>query len=453
MVFLWIIVALIIFSIVVLVHEYWHFKSARIFGVKVEEFWLGIPPRAKKLWKDKKGTLFSLNWLPLWGFVKIAWENLNAFALYNKKGQLLSEDEIIHRIKKDKKVFDKNGEEIGKRDKKIILEKLKENTASYNLSSKPAWQQSIIILAGVFMNFLLATFIFIWLFLFGVKPIGINDTIPIQTELKLIPTLKQAIDSGVVIKNKWIYLYPLEDSIAENSGIQQGDLLLRINNENFESISDVQKQISENAWKDVFFYTKRLEECPKQWEIPEICPIIEYMEIPVTVWNDGKIGSYLSDNLSINHDFTHKYSLGDSVKYGFWETYGHVKLTFTALWILGKKILFPETNTDRQEAVDQLSGPIGIVDFISDSLAGGIIFLIIIWAIISVNLWVFNLLPIPALDGGRFLFIVVNAISKTITGKRVPHNIEASIHILFFMILIALSFLIAYNDIVKIITK
>jgi len=452
MVFIGILVAIIIFSIVVLVHEYGHFKSARFFGVRVEEFWLGIPPRAKKLWKDKQGTLFSLNWLPLGGFVKIAGENPNAFALYNKKWKLLSEKEIIDRIKKDKNIFDKVGEELKKREKKIILEKLKENSAPYNLSNKPAWQQSIIILAWVIMNFLLASVIFTGLFFFWVKPIGINDTIPIQTELKLIPTLEQAIENEVIIKNKWVYLYPVEGSIAEESGIQQEDLLLRINNENFDSITDVQEVISQNAGKAVSLYIKRLEECPEWWNIPDICPVVEYMETSILVWEDGRIGSYLSDNLTINHDFIHTYWLKDSIKYGFLETYGHIKLTLKALGILGKKIFFPETQTDRKEAVNQLSWPIGIVDFISDSLAWGIVFLIIIGAIISVNLGVFNLLPIPALDGGRFVFIVINGISKTITGKRIPHHIESGIHVLFFMILIALSFLIAYNDIIKIIT-
>jgi regulator of sigma E protease len=53
------------FSIIVILHEYGHYKTARIFGIHIEEFGLGIPPRAKKLWRNKEGTLFSLNWIPL----------------------------------------------------------------------------------------------------------------------------------------------------------------------------------------------------------------------------------------------------------------------------------------------------------------------------------------------------------------------------------------------------
>ncbi len=99
MILIWIIVSILIFSIIVLIHELWHFSTARFFKVKVEEFGLGIPPRAKKLWKDKKGTLYSLNWLPLWGFVKLTWE---------------TPDNLI-------------------------------KSEKYNLLNKPYWQQSIII--------------------------------------------------------------------------------------------------------------------------------------------------------------------------------------------------------------------------------------------------------------------------------------------------------------------
>jgi regulator of sigma E protease len=81
-----------------------------------------------------------------------------------------------------------------------------------------------------------------------------------------------------------------------------------------------------------------------------------------------------------------------------------------------------------------------------------IIFIIIIWAIISINLWIFNLLPIPALDWWRFLFIVINSITQKLFRKKILNeNIEWLIHVLFFIILIALSLIIAYNDINKII--
>ena len=130
MIFIWIIVAILMFSIIVLIHEFGHFSAARKFWVKVEEFGLWIPPKAKELFTDKKWTVFTLNWLPLWGFVRLKWEN--PAALKNK-----------------------NDPEA--------------------LSNKSYFAQSVIILAWVFMNFLLATIIFSVLFFIWVKPIWINS--------------------------------------------------------------------------------------------------------------------------------------------------------------------------------------------------------------------------------------------------------------------------------------
>jgi regulator of sigma E protease len=95
-----------------------------------------------------------------------------------------------------------------------------------------------------------------------------------------------------------------------------------------------------------------------------------------------------------------------------------------------------------------------MVDFMTKSIGNGIIFILILWAIISINLWVFNLLPIPALDGWRFVFIVINGtIQKIFWKKAINERLEWSIHVLFFLFLIALSVLIAYNDITKIINN
>lgn len=451
MIFFGILVALFMFSVVVVVHEYGHFKSARFFGVKVEEFGLWIPPRAKKLWKDKSGTLFSLNWLPLWWFVKISWESPLEFSVYDKKWKRLSSEEITTYIEKETELYDKEWVAIPYKEKKILWERITENQASYNLHKKPAWQQSIIILAWVFMNFLLASFVFAILFFVWVKPVGINDTIPIQTELKLIPTLSQAIDTGIIEKDAWVLLYPLENSIALGAWIQEGDLLLQVNKENVETIEEIQNIIASHAATPVTFYIKRGTNC--KWGLRN-CESTEHLELSLTPSGEWKIGSYLGENLLVNTDFVYKYTIGESIKYWVLETYGHAKLTLQALWLLWWKILFPETETERKDAVDKLSWPIGIVDFISNSLWWGVVFLIIIWAIISVNLWVFNLLPIPALDGWRFIFIVINGIFSTITGRpRIPQHIEGAVHSLFFLLLIFLSFLIAYNDILKIFNK
>ena len=434
MIIIWIIIAILIFTIIVMVHEWWHFKAARIFWVKVEEFGIWIPPRAKKLFTDKKWTLFSLNWLPLWGFVKLTWETQRNFLIFDEKNNLLNNENLKKFILENKEIFDKKWNKIWKEDKIEILKILSENEANYNLNKKPAWQQSIIILAGIFMNFVLAFFIFFILFLVWVKPIWINNHIKTSLDLKLIPTLEQAINNWILEKKPWIILSPVSWSLAEKSWIEKWDIILKIN-----SSEIFMKKIKENKGKTIIL--------TKSCKNKENCKEKIYINID-EAW---KIWSYISENITINKDFEYKFWVLDSAKYAFLETKNQVLLTFSALSDLAKKIFTPETKTERQEAINSMSWPIWIVNFISETLSSWILFLLRIWALISINLWVFNLLPIPALDWWRFLFIILNSIfSKIFWKKFFSENMETIIHFIFFMILIALSLIIWYNDIVKI---
>jgi regulator of sigma E protease len=177
-------------------------------------------------------------------------------------------------------------------------------------------------------------------------------------------------------------------------------------------------------------------------------------EIQILVWENWKIGSYISENIELNRSFEYKYWFLESIKYWWLETYNQSLLTFKWLSILIKKIFNPETPKERKEALSEVSGPIWIVNFVSNSLSAWIVFLLILWAIISINLWVFNLLPIPALDWWRFLFITINGLIKKIFWKKaISEKTEWIIHVWFFILLIALSLIIAYNDINKIISQ
>lgn len=446
LIIIWIIVAIIMFSIIILIHEWWHFAAARKYWVRVEEFWLGIPPRAKKLFYDKKWTLFSLNWLPIWGFVKLTWEMPNTFLVYNEKWKLYNNEDLENDIKLWKKIFDKNNKEISIIEKEHILKALDENNASYNLANKKSWQQAIIILAWVFMNFLLAFFIFFVLFLIWVKPIWINNKIETNLELNLLPTIEQAIEKWFLIKNHWVILYPLEWSIAEKSWIIEWDILIKIWENNIKSANEVIDIISKNHNNELIFAIERNKE---KIEITVI-PLLDE-----NLWEvNAKIWTYIWENIKINENYIIKYWPIDSIKYAFIETKNQIQLTFKWLSILIKKIFNPETPQERQEAIEQVSWPIWIVDFVSRSISSWVIFIIVLWAIISINLWVFNLLPIPALDWWRFIFITINALIKRIFWKKaISEKIESIIHFWFFVLLIALSLIIAYNDINKIIAN
>ena len=481
MIILWIITSIVLFSIIVLIHELGHFTAARKFWVRVEEFGLWIPPRAKKLFKDKKWTLYSLNWLPIGWFVKLTWEMPNTFLVYNKNKELYNNENLQKDIENKKDIFDSKWNIVKQDDLKIILNKLKENKANYNLMNKPSWQQAIIILAWVFMNFLLAAFIFSILFFIWIKPLWINTKIETNLDLKLIPTYEQAIESGLLIKNPWIVINPVEWSIAEKAKIKQWDIIQSIwtcefkmwdywfcldenwketnklwNHININSPSDLIKLLKNNKWKKIIIYANWniVDEKLSKEINAKIWSFIWWTVYSLKVSEDWKIWAYIWENVSLNSEFEYKYNILDSIKYWTLETYNQTLLTFKWLWILVRKIFNPETPKERTEALKQVSWPIWIVDFISHSMKWWIIFLIVIWAIISINLWVFNLLPIPALDWWRFLFITVNGLIKNIFWRKaINEKTEWIIHVWFFVLLIALSLLIAYNDISKIIIR
>lgn len=434
---LWIIVAILMFSVIILAHEYWHFKTARIFWVKVYEFWLWIPPRAKKLFNDKHWTLYSLNWLPIGWFVKLAWENIHTFKVYDEEWNLFNNEDLEKRVREWKKIYDENWEEIPVWNVEEIKSLLDENNSPDSLLNKASWKQAIIILAWVAMNFFLAIIVFSILFFVWVKPIWINTKIETNLDIKIIPTLEQAQKDWLIIKNTWIVILPLTWSIAEKSWLQANDIITKINNSSISDIKKFQEIIKSNALKELNLEIKRNK---------------DFKNIKIIPSKEWKIWSYIWENLILNENFEYKYWVIDSIKYGTLETYNQSLLTLKALWILAGKIFHPENNQERTEAINSVSWPVWTVNTIAKIVPEGLSVILVIWAIISINLWIFNLLPIPALDWWRFLFLSINAIVLRFFGKKaINERLEWFIHTWFFIFLIWLSIIIAYNDIIKII--
>ncbi len=131
-------------------------------------------------------------------------------------------------------------------------------------------------------------------------------------------------------------------------------------------------------------------------------------------------------------------------------------MTLELLGTLVQRIVRPNAPAERTEAVKSLGGPIAIGNLFVNLLDAKVAFTVIllISALISINLGVFNLLPFPALDGGRFVFLIIHRIVGLFSGKKALHiKIEQYIHITGFSLLILLSIFVAYQDVMKLIFK
>lgn len=158
----------------------------------------------------------------------------------------------------------------------------------------------------------------------------------------------------------------------------------------------------------------------------------------------------------IRKDFQYRYGFFESLKEGGIETYNQSAMTLELLGTLVQRIVRPSAPAERTEAVESLGGPIAIGNLFVNLLDAKVAFTVIllIAALISINLGVFNLLPFPALDGGRFVFLVIHRIVGVFTTKKaLGGQIEQYIHIAGFSFLILLSLFVAYQDIIKLLFK
>jgi regulator of sigma E protease len=337
------------------VHEWGHFYFARKLGVKVEEFGFGFPPKLFSFVKN--GIRYSLNTLPLGGFVKI---------------------------------FGEHGE--GERDKK-------------SFSSRPVWQRFIILAAGVFMNLVLA-----WIFF----SIGAGLGMPKISEDTETPVTILAVRPG---------------SPAEQSGLRLGDQILEMRSPEIslrvESEEDVGQFTAAYRGEEVTMVIRRSDLIKEVQVVPRV-------NAPA---GEGPIGVALG-RLALAKT---SWYLAPFV--GLQTLIQSVETT-----VLGIVLIIKDLVTEGGTKV-AISGPGGIFAFHQDSRALGASFFLQFIGILSVNLAILNFLPIPALDGGRILFLAL----EKIKGRRIDPQIENIAHLIGFVLLILLMLLVTYGDIAKII--
>lgn len=343
----------VVLSILVLVHEFGHYWVAKKSGIWVEEFGLGLPPRA---WGKKIGnTLYSINWLPFGGFVKLHGEN--------------SEEEV-------------------KDPKKSFLNKSKKARAA-------------VIVAGVVMNFLLAVVAF---------SVGYSFSgFPRETDQVKVVELSQG-------------------SPAETSGFQIEDVITTIEGKSVTTTEGFITLVEENKGKETEFIVNRNGESVSLMATPRT-------EHPQ---NEGSLGVVISNSEIYFPPVWQRPFLG--IYYGFKDAIFWGQIVFSG---------FVKIFTDLAGGTvpKDVAGPVGIYALTSRAAEFGILPLINFMGILSVNLAILNIMPFPALDGGRLLFIIIEAIF----GKRVLPKVEAVFHTAGMAILLLLIFAITAYDIRRLI--
>jgi len=328
-----IIISLIIFGILVIFHELGHFSAAKLFGVKVEEFAVGMGP---KILGGKKGeTIYSLRLIPMGGFCK-----------------MLGEDE--------------------------------NNTDERSLNNKGVLERGAIFIAGSFMNIVLAILLFAIVF----YTIGTPTTEIAEVE---------------------------EDYPAYVSGLRPGDRIITINDEEISDYGQIESIITKNGENALSIGYER-------------DGVIGQLKIQPKY--DETLGRYrIGIRPSSERSFV--FSISASVEQSIF-------ITKSILEILGR--LF----TGRGD-VNNLVGPVGIIAIVGETARNGLLPILLLAGQISLNLGIFNLLPIPALDGSRLMFLAIEAIR----GKPINPEKEGLFHFVGFVLLILLAVFIGYRDVIR----
>lgn len=363
-----IIIFIVILLILVLVHEFGHFFSAKKFGIKVEEFGFGFPP---KLFGIKKGeTEYTFNLLPLGGFVKIFGEN--------------PDDENT------------NGPE-----------------ASRSFVNKPKWQQAIVLLAGVFANFLLAWLLFSFGFMSG------------------LPTSVGAEISGYELQDVSVVIISVApESPAFNAGLQVGDKIVSLKNQN-DATSDISLEIIKS-------YVINSE--GQELEIGYVRGRADSTTILIKPTYPEEGGEPMI-GISMDKVGIAKLPILTALKEGMFLTLSITKSTAIGLYRL---IL---DSIKGQGSMESITGPVGLVGIVGDAYQFGFVYLLSFTALISINLAIINLIPFPALDGGRLLFLLI----EKIKGSRINQKFFNLANMVGFLILILLMIIVTYHDIVRLI--
>lgn len=389
------VIFLVILLVLVLIHELGHFLVAKKLGIKVEEFGFGFPPKAFSV---KKGeTVYSVNWLPIGGFVKLFGEDEaggGSIKIPNRESQAPKTD--IQRA----------------------------------FFARPVWQRASIVVAGVVMNTLLAVAIF-YVFL---AISNFQTKIPLFGEYRFFGVEQENRLDGIIVQDV------AKDSPAEKAGFTKCDSqktcakITAINNITPKTTKEFVAIVQANKGKEVILTWEDLRTSKKYQThiVPRVNP----------PKGQGSLGIVLGAiDVAVLRFETPTQKLFSGVVYP-------INLVGYQMDILGKLIAVSFKERTVEPVGEGFAGPVGIFNVLGGilempTLRERILGVLNLAGLLSISLALFNILPIPALDGGRLFFILIEGV----TGKKVSPKVEAMIHTIGMAILLFLMLLITAKDI------
>lgn len=357
------IAAVFVFSAVIAIHELGHFTVAKLCGIQVNEFSIGMGPA---LWKKiYKGTQYSLRALPVGGYVALEGEE----SPESQQAQSAQDD--------------------AQAENPIPPEQ----RTGIPLNEAPVWQRLLVMAAGAFMNFVLG---------FAVL-------------LVLVAAQEGQITSRVIA-----VIEP--DALCGQTGLAVDDEVVAVNGRRCFIANDM------------IYELVRTESYQADFTVRRGGSLVELKNVQFDTWTDDGGQTHMT--------------LGFKV-YGIEKTPLSVTKEAASCVLYYGRIIYTSLFDllAGRESVNDLSGPVGIVTAIGQAASYGWRDLLELLALITINLGIFNLLPFPALDGGKVVFLLIEAV----TGRAVPEKIQGSLTMAAFVLLFALMLFATYNDILRLV--
>ncbi|KMY29572.1 zinc metalloprotease [Lysinibacillus xylanilyticus] len=408
---------ILIFGLLVFFHEFGHFLFAKRAGIMVREFAIGMGP--KIYGKTHGETIYTLRLLPIGGYVRMAGEDMDGTELQPgyRVGLIVDEDNVVKKIifnQSNKQLPDLLFLEVERADLEnelfvegydeeeklvrynvardcILVENGKETLiAPYDrqFNAKTVGQRAMTIFAGPLFNFILAFIIYLLIGLFN----GVPTYEPIITEV-------------------------VENDPAAQAGMLAGDKVVGIDGQVVEKWQDLAAIVQDHPGENI---TVTVDRNGQQVNLN--------MKVKEIEQNGEKYGQ-----IGVKYESPREFNPLKAVVYGAQETYN---MTARIFELLGMLITGKFT-------IDALSGPVGIYKATEQVAQYGFMNLMNWAAMLSINLGIMNLLPLPALDGGRLLFFGFEAVR----GKPIDRQKEGLVHFVGIVLLMILMVVVTWNDI------